>query len=153
MFDHISAIYHLLVDKLEQRDRKSLNKGASTPQRKASITTGIVDRSPECEHVNSPLVSMPTIPAVHLMNDNQALEKFGDIDVSVEQEEDTKRKTSSESNGDKYLTVRRHTVGPGDATHQQVNFTNENVKFNVRDYHPTDISGSRVALQSLHEVG
>ncbi|KAL0281085.1 UNVERIFIED_CONTAM: hypothetical protein PYX00_002182 [Menopon gallinae] len=120
MFDHISAIYHLLVDKLEQRDRKSVNKGASTPQRKASITTGIVDRSPEYEHVNSPLVSMPTIPAVHLMNDNQALEKFGDIDVNVEQEEDTKRKTSSESNGDKYLTVRRHTVGPGDATHQQV---------------------------------
>lgn len=122
MFDHVSAIYHLLVDKLEQRDGnvKRTSLLSTTPQRKASITTGVVDRSPECDHSNSPLVSMPTIPAVHLMNDNQALEKFGDVDINVEAEDDSKRKTSNESNGDKYLTIRRHTVGPGDTTHQQV---------------------------------
>lgn len=122
MFDHVSAIYHLLVDKLEERDGKVKRASLiTTPlQRKTSITTGVVDRSPESEHTNSPLVSMPTIPAVHLMNDNQALEKFGDVDINVEPEEDSKRKTSNESNGDKYLTIRRHTVGPGDTTHQQV---------------------------------
>lgn len=29
--------------------------------------------------------------------------------------------TNSSGNGDKYLTVRRHTVGPGDPAHEQVN--------------------------------
>lgn len=122
MFDHISAIYHLLVDKLEQRsgNLKTTTVVPTASQRKASITTGMVDRSPECENANSPLVSMPIIPAAYLMNDNQALEKFGDVDVNAEPEESNKKKASNENNGDKYLTIRRHTVGPGDATHQQV---------------------------------
>ena len=88
------------------------------------LTSGVVDRSPisdtESEQNNSPLVSMPTIPAVYLMNDSQTLEKFGDIDMVVETEEVNCRKTSNESNGDKYLTIRRHTVGPGDTSHEQV---------------------------------
>lgn len=122
MFDHISAIYHLLVDKLEQRsgNLKVAPVVPSATQRKASITTGLVDRSPECENSNSPLVSMPTIPAVYLTNDNQALEKFGDVDINIEPDEGNKKKSASEAGGDKYLAVRRHTVGPGDAMHQQV---------------------------------
>ncbi|KAK6645412.1 hypothetical protein RUM43_001689 [Polyplax serrata] len=122
MFDHISAIYHLLVDKLEQRsgNLKVAPVVPSATQRKASITTGLVDRSPECENSNSPLVSMPTIPAVYLTNDNQALEKFGDVDINIEPDEGNKKKSASETGGDKYLAVRRHTVGPGDAMHQQV---------------------------------
>lgn len=121
MFDHISAIYHLLVDKLEERNVSLKTSIAPTaPQRKTSITTGLVDRTVDLDSISPPLLSMPTIPAVHLMNDNQSLEKFGDVEVCVESEESTKKKNNNDNYGDKYLTVRRHTVGPGDAMHQQV---------------------------------
>ncbi|XP_049838712.1 serine/threonine-protein kinase SIK3 isoform X1 [Schistocerca gregaria] len=126
-FDHISAIYNLLVDKLEKRRLISSSMG-SLPviQRKASITTGVVDRSPvgdgETEQgAGSPLVSMPTIPAVFLLEDPESLEKFGDVDMPMESEsEETSRQPRSGSGVDRYLTARRHTVGPGDTAHEQV---------------------------------
>ncbi|XP_023703569.1 serine/threonine-protein kinase SIK3 isoform X4 [Cryptotermes secundus] len=126
-FGNISAIYHLLVDKLERQDltRSSSNIPLVATQRKASITTGVVDRSPvsdlESEQGGSPLVSMPAIPVLHLINDSQLLEKFGDVDVQMESEsEELQRRSSSGGIGDKYLTARRHTVGPGDTVHEQV---------------------------------
>lgn len=43
------------------------------------LCTGVVDRSPtsdlEFEQGGSPLVSVPTIPVVHLLNDSQLFEK------------------------------------------------------------------------------
>jgi hypothetical protein len=43
------------------------------------LCTGVVDRSPvsdlEFEQGGSPLVSVPAIPVVHLLNDSQLLEK------------------------------------------------------------------------------
>jgi hypothetical protein len=43
------------------------------------LSTGVVDRSPvsdvELEQGGSPLVSMPAIPVLHLLNDSQLLEK------------------------------------------------------------------------------
>jgi hypothetical protein len=43
------------------------------------LYTGVVDRSPasdlEFEQGGSPLVSVPAIPVVHLLNDSQLLEK------------------------------------------------------------------------------
>lgn len=39
-FDHISAIYHLLVDKLEHRSQGGTSRPIGLMQRKASITTG-----------------------------------------------------------------------------------------------------------------
>jgi hypothetical protein len=43
------------------------------------LFTGVVDRSPvsdlEFEQGGSPLVSMPAIPVIHLLNDSQLLEK------------------------------------------------------------------------------
>lgn len=76
----------------------------------------------------SPFVSMPTIPAVYLVGDGegQPLEKYGEMDL--DNSEDTISLTvptnssgyGSCTYGDKYLTVRRHTVGPGDPAHEQV---------------------------------
>jgi hypothetical protein len=43
------------------------------------LSAGVVDRSPvsdlEAEQSGSPLVSMPAIPVLHLLNDSQLLEK------------------------------------------------------------------------------
>ncbi|PSN34704.1 hypothetical protein C0J52_19023 [Blattella germanica] len=132
-FGNISAIYHLLVDKLEKQElKRSTQNSGSIPmvatQRKASITTGVVDRSPvsdlESDQAGSPLVSLPAIPIVHLLNDSQLLEKFGDVDMQMEAENEELQRRSSGGGGggigDKYLTARRHTVGPGDTAHEQV---------------------------------
>ncbi|KAK9892496.1 hypothetical protein WA026_020486 [Henosepilachna vigintioctopunctata] len=76
----------------------------------------------------SPFVSMPTIPAVYLVGDGdgQPLEKYGEMDL--DNSEDTISLTVPTSSsgygsctyGDKYLSIRRHTVGPGDPAHEQV---------------------------------
>ncbi|KAK9509203.1 hypothetical protein O3M35_006567 [Rhynocoris fuscipes] len=117
-FDHTSAIYHLLVDKLEGRIASSPVNPSLLPSRRASITTGVVERvTPEIETTMSPL--MVTMPAVHLMQDSLQLEKFGE---GTESDLDERWKGDDYShNGDKYhVTTRRHTVGPGDSTHEQV---------------------------------
>lgn len=101
--------------------------GRSTP-------TGILHDSDrrmslqEGEDAGSPFVSMPAIPAVYLAVDGEGpLEKFGEMDL--DQSDDTCSLAipsystgygSCTSSGDKYLTVRRHTVGPGDSAHEQV---------------------------------
>lgn len=83
------------------------------------------------EEVGSPFVSMPTIPAVYLVGDgeNPPLEKFGEMDLDQGEEacslnvpstSTTTGYSSMSSSGDRYLTVRRHTVGPGDPAHEQV---------------------------------
>uniref|UniRef100_A0A6P7F3Q5 non-specific serine/threonine protein kinase n=1 Tax=Diabrotica virgifera virgifera TaxID=50390 RepID=A0A6P7F3Q5_DIAVI len=84
------------------------------------------------DEVGSPFVSMPTIPAVYLAGDqeNQLLEKFGEVDMDTNDDNYSMAVPSTaststgygscNSSGDKYLTVRRHTVGPGDPAHEQV---------------------------------
>ncbi|XP_026279659.1 serine/threonine-protein kinase SIK3 isoform X2 [Frankliniella occidentalis] len=136
-FDHISAIYHLLVDKLEQRSQGGPARPIGLMQRKASITTGVVDRSPLNEFepfapTNSPLMSMPVIPDECTFSNSQLLETFGDTDSLPEADQDhdhllpfaqhSLRRGSggSSSSGDKYHATRRHTVGPGDTAHEQV---------------------------------
>jgi hypothetical protein len=44
--------------------------------------------------------------------------------------EELQRQSSSGGIGDKYLTARRHTVGPGDTVHEQVN----SAHFNTVEY-------------------
>lgn len=57
--------------------------------------------------------------------------QFGDVDMQMESEsEDLQRRSSSGGIGDKYLTARRHTVGPGDTAHEQVN----SAHFNTVEY-------------------
>lgn len=73
-FDHISAIYNLLLD--EKLEAEAPPPGSPTyfnllgpPQRKASITTGVVERGP-----GTP--ADPTMPEIHLfLNDSQIFEK------------------------------------------------------------------------------
>ncbi|KAF7266508.1 hypothetical protein GWI33_020189 [Rhynchophorus ferrugineus] len=83
----------------------------------------------EAEDAGSPFVSMPAIPAVYLAGDGegQPLEKFGEMDLDQSDETCSLAVPSSStgynslsSYGDRYLTVRRHTVGPGDSAHEQV---------------------------------
>nr|CAD7589724.1 unnamed protein product [Timema genevievae] len=131
-FDHISAIYHLLVDKLKSNEKgtdavtPTCNMSFFPSQRKTSITTGVVDRSltseSNIEQIDFPLVSLPVTPAVYLLNDSQFLEKFGDADMQLELEsEELQHKSNGANSGvfDKYHTARRHTVGPGDTAHEQ----------------------------------
>ncbi|CAH1118557.1 unnamed protein product [Phaedon cochleariae] len=83
------------------------------------------------EDGGSPFVSMPAIPAVYLAGDgeNQPLEKFGEMELDTNEEtvsmsvpstSTTGYSSCTSSTGDKYLTARRHTVGPGDSAHEQV---------------------------------
>ncbi|GFT45651.1 hypothetical protein NPIL_362642 [Nephila pilipes] len=116
-FDQYSAMYHLLLEKIKTHQRMSLIPQnlpvASQPQRKASITTGVVEKSPPAEPANEseqPVAPKPMfspIPIVQLVNEN--LEKFGDVELESDEEE---RHTETQS---QYHVVRRHTVGPDNA--------------------------------------
>ncbi|KAL1455541.1 hypothetical protein WDU94_009630 [Cyamophila willieti] len=100
----ISAIYHILCHRLE---KSALNQPSMTTPRKASITTGVVERSPpappEC------LLNVQNITTA----DEQLIEQFDDnlmeVDLSVT--------PTPQVN---VTATRRHTVGPGDESHSQV---------------------------------
>ncbi|XP_044260514.1 serine/threonine-protein kinase SIK3 isoform X2 [Tribolium madens] len=188
-FDHIHAIYNLLLDKLHQRTinfqskisqqrrageeltldylhtrppkinerSESFNEqqlvthlagekrqaaeqhlDESFNYRRESFNENCLRRDEErrksvnesiSEDGGSPFVSMPTIPAVYLVDDgeNQPLEKFKEMDQDASDEacslsvpSTSTGYSSCGSSSDKYLTVRRHTVGPGDSAHEQV---------------------------------
>ncbi|XP_071441938.1 serine/threonine-protein kinase SIK3 isoform X2 [Hetaerina americana] len=149
-FDNVSAIYHLILDKLEKKGlERKRRRGISPPtpsssppratpsppclpsptlpmsQRRASITTGVVDRSPVESEVSagggssSPLAAMPV---VCILDDSQFLEKFGDVELHPE--EQSARNSAAPGWGimpnDRHTMTRRHTVGPGDTAHEQV---------------------------------
>ncbi|GBM42605.1 Serine/threonine-protein kinase SIK3 [Araneus ventricosus] len=117
-FDQYSAMYHLLLEKIKTHQRMSLIPQnlpvASQPQRKASITTGVVEKSPPTESTTEseqPAIPKPMfspIPIVQLVNEN--LEKFGDVELESDEEE-----RHTESTQSQYHVVRRHTVGPDNA--------------------------------------
>ncbi|GFY24220.1 hypothetical protein TNCV_1012721 [Trichonephila clavipes] len=116
-FDQYSAMYHLLLEKIKALQGKSLIPQnlpvASQPQRKASITTGVVEKSPPAEPATEneqPVTPKPMfspIPIVQLVTEN--LERFGDVELESDEEE---RHTETQS---QYHVVRRHTVGPDNA--------------------------------------
>ncbi|XP_068204278.1 serine/threonine-protein kinase SIK3 homolog [Palaemon carinicauda] len=133
-FDHLSAIYHLLEEKLAEASSASSSPSISlypqtlpvvpTHPRKSSITTGFVDRSPVSDTEESavavPLFScspLPlNLPPLHDPYQAYSLEKYGDTDISGESDTDEPNQRSM----DKYLCSRRHTVGPGDTHHEEV---------------------------------
>uniref|UniRef100_A0A1B6H4M6 non-specific serine/threonine protein kinase n=1 Tax=Cuerna arida TaxID=1464854 RepID=A0A1B6H4M6_9HEMI len=124
-FDHVSAIYQLLVDKIERRNRPScctLANSAPVHQqlRRASITTGVVERVNDPESNNPLLMSMPTMPAMLLMQDTLQLEKFEEMEGGEGEATDERDNKSNYGDKNTYVTMRRHTVGPGDCTHEQV---------------------------------
>ncbi|XP_042905921.1 serine/threonine-protein kinase SIK3 isoform X2 [Parasteatoda tepidariorum] len=119
-FDQYSAMYQLLLEKIKQHQRMALlpqNLPVSAqPQRKASITTGVVEKSPPAEvsvENDQPATPKPMfspIPIVQLVTENENLEKFGDVEL--ESDEDDKQNENAHS---QYHVVRRHTVGPDNA--------------------------------------
>ncbi|XP_076372235.1 serine/threonine-protein kinase SIK3-like isoform X2 [Tachypleus tridentatus] len=125
-FDDYSAIYHLLLDKLKSHQRAALLSQnlpvTAQPQRKSSITTGVVERSsPAMEFVDTdnrvssnPTLTISPTPMLQMFAENQSLEKFGEIDLESDGEDPMPETVS------RYQVIRRHTVGPSDSRHKQV---------------------------------
>ncbi|XP_076336448.1 serine/threonine-protein kinase SIK3-like isoform X2 [Tachypleus tridentatus] len=126
-FDHYSAIYHLLLDKLDsQQGTALLPKNLAVmghPQRITSITTGTVDKSPVSleqrikenkKTTCSSMLSASNVPLWQILLENQSLEKFGDTELESDGEEPSSEILS------RYRVIRRHTVGPENAEHKQV---------------------------------
>ncbi|XP_022236946.1 serine/threonine-protein kinase SIK3-like [Limulus polyphemus] len=116
-------MYHLLLDKLKSHQRAALLPQnlpvTAQPQRKSSITTGVVERGPavmefvDTDNQASSLTISPT-PMLQMFAENQSLEKFGEIDLESDGEDPMPETVS------RYQVIRRHTVGPSDARHKQV---------------------------------
>ncbi|XP_076053776.1 uncharacterized protein LOC143032726 [Oratosquilla oratoria] len=124
-FDHISAIYDLLLESLESSSTAASPTLSLYPHnlpvvpnhhRRSSITTGVVDRSTEELPVVVPLISSPLPSNLPVLQDPSTLEKYGEVELSGESDTDEPAHNSV----DRYLLSRRHTVGPGDTQHEQV---------------------------------
>ncbi|CAG9577109.1 unnamed protein product [Danaus chrysippus] len=111
-FDHISAIYHLLMDKLEQRDtdaemdRDSLDSTTGKPL----DLTSCKSEEEQMEAEDSTEALQPGyLTAGH---SGDSFEKFGSS-VVLESGVEPVRQPGAPP------TARRHTVGPGDCRHEQ----------------------------------
>ncbi|VVC38733.1 Hypothetical protein CINCED_3A004333 [Cinara cedri] len=102
-FDHVSAIYHLLVDKLDT----TINQCNSTkqpfanepkPNGSVNINSNLIE--------NLPLYSMSLYAQDGSIYDSQQLEKYGDVDIG-------ESAGLNKIQDDHPITTRRHTVGPG----------------------------------------
>ncbi|XP_050426740.1 serine/threonine-protein kinase SIK3-like isoform X3 [Adelges cooleyi] len=113
-FDHVSAIYHLLVDKLGST---FTNQCSSNNQLFANVT----EESDASVNINSnvienlPLYSMSLYAQDGSINDSEQLEKYGDVDIS-----DTTSSSITQDNSNHPMTTRRHTVGPGNGLITQI---------------------------------
>ncbi|XP_045508616.1 uncharacterized protein LOC123704327 isoform X1 [Colias croceus] len=109
-FDHISAIYHLLVDKLLQKDDSAQADSLDSNTGLPLDLTGKKNDSGDVESMEAEET------LAYLTGDGQEheLERFGDISPPTA-EEPRQRVTDCHA-------TRRHTVGPGDCrhTHAQV---------------------------------
>ncbi|XP_050663541.1 uncharacterized protein LOC126964466 isoform X2 [Leptidea sinapis] len=103
-FDHISAIYYLLVDKLKGSDDALTDSLESN--------TGLaLDSCLKSEGIES-MEAEETVPYLTADGAGHELERFGDISPP-RSEEPPQRQTDCHA-------TRRHTVGPGDCRHTQV---------------------------------
>ncbi|XP_061381525.1 serine/threonine-protein kinase par-1 isoform X2 [Danaus plexippus] len=111
-FDHISAIYHLLMDKLEQRDtdaemdRDSLDSTTGKPL----DLTSCKSEEEQMEAEDSTEALQPGYLTVGHSGDS--FEKFGSSVVLESGVEPVHQPGAPP-------TARRHTVGPGDCRHEQ----------------------------------
>ncbi|KAK7106559.1 hypothetical protein V1264_017798 [Littorina saxatilis] len=126
-YDHHSAIFHLLLDKLRKHPRSLTQRLASThihppaelpiitrTERRSSITTGVV------EHVEVPVEIHDPIMAAHLSAMAQV--QYAHAQSLAQQIDDSNQSDSDEEPSPealaRYLAMRRHTVGVGDARHE-----------------------------------
>ncbi|KAG8222367.1 hypothetical protein J437_LFUL002986 [Ladona fulva] len=100
-------------------------------QRRTSITTGVVDRSPVDSEMSTGGSSSPlsAIQGLCMLDDSQFLEKFGDVDLQIEEQNPRTAGAAAGCNilsNDRHTMTRRHTVGPGDTAREQVLGTHNN---------------------------
>ncbi|KAG1714836.1 Serine/threonine-protein kinase SIK3 [Nymphon striatum] len=122
-FDHHSAIYDLLLDKLKDENSLSLLNPPVMTQphphhHSSSITTGVVVPNSVAElqsNTNnfSPLI-ITSASSVQSISDGHVIEKFQEVEG---ESEDSEVEPSAE-NLIKYQGHRRHTVGPGQSVEE-----------------------------------
>ncbi|XP_074652388.1 serine/threonine-protein kinase SIK3-like isoform X2 [Tubulanus polymorphus] len=130
-YDHLSAIYHIVLDKLKRHQKAGgSTPGSSSPslgkipqnvtpsvpmvttrtERRSSITTGVV------EHIEVPLgspgIGSNLVPHVQLQFYNENNQKV----AQDEQQSDSDEEPSPEAMA-RYLAMRRHTVSDSNAKH------------------------------------
>ncbi|XP_031619529.1 serine/threonine-protein kinase SIK3 homolog isoform X2 [Contarinia nasturtii] len=148
-FNHIYAIYNLLVDKLQAKrnEQQRLQHHASigyTKSRKASITTGVVERTEALKNEAldrlSPLSSsVNTFTSFPEISDpTNEFEKFVDMDIDTQHQVISPEFNSTNITYSHLGTnmssgsTRRHTVGPGDVEHEQALANPSTVPINFR---------------------
>ncbi|XP_059046828.1 uncharacterized protein LOC131842307 [Achroia grisella] len=125
-FDHISAIYHLLMDKLQQRSsarnslqhRDSLDSTTGQPLDLTSCKN-TEDEQMDAEEASSQecLVSIPCATD-YLADAADSLEKFDEGGAAAAEPRAGPATAAAAAPGDSHA-ARRHTVGPGDCRHAQ----------------------------------
>ncbi|XP_028160226.1 uncharacterized protein LOC114352724 isoform X12 [Ostrinia furnacalis] len=119
-FDHIYAIYHLLMDKLQQRTsarnslqhRDSLDSTTGQPLDLTSCKNPEEEQMEAEESTQECLVSIPCVNVDYLTERADSLEKFGDGSAPAAEE-------TCQTRHEEPHAARRHTVGPGDCRHGQ----------------------------------
>ncbi|XP_058458351.1 uncharacterized protein LOC131434981 isoform X3 [Malaya genurostris] len=141
-FDHIYAIYYLLVDKLKQKrkEKNRLQHHASlaySRSRKTSITTGVVDRTEVIKNDSlerlSPLTSTgsPILNMSTSLGTTDELEKYELESANVVRTPESTDHLFPPICSNTSANTRRHTVGPGDVAHEQA-LANPNVPINFK---------------------
>nr|XP_019554258.2 uncharacterized protein LOC109423725 isoform X2 [Aedes albopictus] len=129
-FDHIYAIYYLLVDKLKQKrkEKSRLQHHASlaySRSRKTSITTGVVDRTEVIKNDSlerlSPLTNMgsPILNMSAGLSTTEELEKYDTESANMPKTPESTDHLFPPTCANALANTRRHTVGPGDVAHEQ----------------------------------
>ncbi|XP_050531158.1 serine/threonine-protein kinase SIK3-like isoform X2 [Daktulosphaira vitifoliae] len=113
-FDHVSAIYHLLVDKLDSTFNDHCNSNNNPQFTDASEENDSTVQINSNVIENLPLYSMSLYGQDGSIYDSQQLEKYGDVDIS---DTATSSKVQDHPNP---VTTRRHTVGPGNGLITQI---------------------------------
>ncbi|XP_034301766.1 serine/threonine-protein kinase SIK3-like isoform X2 [Crassostrea angulata] len=134
-YDHHSAVYHLLLDKIKKHPKSSINKlptllpiGVAT-ERRSSITTGVVDQVNKSGEVTSE--STPLISPAALSRIQQLVEQTEGEDTSSQHSDSDNEEPSPEALA-RYLAMRRHTVGVGDSRHE----VPEDVRVKLANHQP-----------------
>ncbi|KAK7499798.1 hypothetical protein BaRGS_00008889, partial [Batillaria attramentaria] len=129
-YDHHSAIFHLLLDKCRKHPRSLTQRLAATTihpppelpvvtrtERRSSITTGVVEHVEVPVEIHDPTAAMM---AAHLSALAQV--QYAQAHTVHQQAEDSNQSDSDEEPSPealaRYLAMRRHTVGVGDARHE-----------------------------------
>ncbi|XP_055601666.1 uncharacterized protein LOC129750686 isoform X2 [Uranotaenia lowii] len=141
-FDHIYAIYYLLVDKLKQKrkEKSRLQHHASlaySRSRKTSITTGVVDRTEVIKNDSlerlSPLTSTgsPILSMSGGFGTTEDLEKYDNDSANMARTPESTDRLYPSVCANTAANTRRHTVGPGDVAHEQA-LANPNAPINFK---------------------